>query len=88
MNEQVSSPFYGVATVGTKGQIVIPAEAREDMNINPGDKVIVVGRKDGKQGGVICILPVEKAERFVEEMTSKLQNVRGALKKAREEGNE
>jgi len=83
MNENVSNPFYGVATVGSKGQIVIPAEAREDMKINPGDKVIVIGRKENNKGGMLCIVPVERAERFVEEMTSKLQHIQGALRTAR-----
>ena len=31
--------FLGSATVGTKGQIVIPADAREAMQIKEGDKV-------------------------------------------------
>jgi AbrB family looped-hinge helix DNA binding protein len=34
--------FYGTATVGDRGQIVIPAEARKALDINPGDKVLVV----------------------------------------------
>ncbi|MEN6358413.1 MAG: AbrB/MazE/SpoVT family DNA-binding domain-containing protein [Armatimonadota bacterium] len=33
--------FYGTATVGDRGQIVIPAEARKELDINPGDKVLV-----------------------------------------------
>ena len=35
--------MYGTATVGTKGQIVIPAEAREEMGLSAGDKVYVFG---------------------------------------------
>ena len=31
--------FYGSATVGERGQLVIPAEAREELGIHPGDKV-------------------------------------------------
>lgn len=34
--------------VGEKGQIVIPKEARELFDINPGDTLIVLG--DEKQG--------------------------------------
>lgn len=85
MNSPGSHSFYGVATVGAKGQIVIPADAREDMGITPGDKVLVIGRKNGQEGGILCVLPVARAERFVEEMTSKLQDVRGALQKVRQE---
>lgn len=32
----------GTATVGPKGQVVIPAEIREKMSIKPGDKLIVL----------------------------------------------
>ena len=32
----------GTATVGPKGQVVIPAEVREKMGINPGDKLIAL----------------------------------------------
>lgn len=35
--------FYGVATVGERGQVVIPAEARKKFDISPGDKVLVFG---------------------------------------------
>lgn len=37
-----SDAFYGTATVGERGQIVIPAEARGDMDMNPGDKLIIM----------------------------------------------
>jgi AbrB family looped-hinge helix DNA binding protein len=35
--------FWGAATVGSKGQVVIPAEAREELNIKEGDKLVVMG---------------------------------------------
>lgn len=34
--------FYGSATVGERGQIVIPAEARTELGFHPGDKVLIV----------------------------------------------
>ncbi len=33
-------------TVGEKGQIVIPKQAREVFNINPGDTLILLGDED------------------------------------------
>ena len=45
--------FFGSATVGERGQIVIPSEARKRCNINPGDKVLVIGHPSGN-GVVIC----------------------------------
>ncbi len=37
---------YGVVTVSEKGQIVIPIDARRDLDIKTGDKLIVLKRKD------------------------------------------
>lgn len=45
--------FFGSATVGERGQIVIPAEARKRYNINPGDKVLVMGHPNAS-GVWVC----------------------------------
>lgn len=45
--------ILGTTTVGDRGQVVIPAEAREEMNINAGDKFVVFGNKN--KGAVIMI---------------------------------
>jgi AbrB family looped-hinge helix DNA binding protein len=33
--------FYGSVTVGERGQVVIPADARKTFRIEPGDKLLV-----------------------------------------------
>lgn len=43
--------YAWTATVGEKGQIVIPKQAREIFNINPGDTVLILG--DEKKGMAI-----------------------------------
>ena len=40
--------FYGAITVSERGQIVIPADARRDFDIQVGDKLLVLG--DLEQG--------------------------------------
>ena len=40
--------IFGLVTVGSKGQIVIPKKAREIFHIEPGDSLVLVG--DEKQG--------------------------------------
>jgi AbrB family looped-hinge helix DNA binding protein len=35
--------FYGAVTISERGQIVIPAAARRDFNLNAGDKLLVLG---------------------------------------------
>ena len=55
--------FVGICKVGEKGQIVIPKEAREMFNINPGDSIIVLCDKE--QG-----IALVKAD-VIEEMSDK-----------------
>ena len=44
---------YGIVTVSEKGQIAIPVDARRDLDIKTGDKLIVLKRKD--ETGLILI---------------------------------
>ena len=38
---KIEDLFYGSATMGERGQIVIPAEARKVCDIHSGDKLLV-----------------------------------------------
>ena len=60
------SAFYGSATVGAKGQIVIPVDARKAMQIKEGDKVIVVR---GPREGSITVFRVDSFEKLMEKAT-------------------
>jgi len=35
--------FYGAATVGERGQLVIPVDARKKYDIKTGDKILIMG---------------------------------------------
>ncbi len=48
--------FYGAVTVSERGQIAIPAQARRDHGISPGDKLLVLG--DPEQGLALMKLEV------------------------------
>jgi AbrB family looped-hinge helix DNA binding protein len=39
--------FYGAVTVGERGQVVVPAEARKASRMEPGDKLLVFGHPLG-----------------------------------------
>ena len=52
--------YAWTVTVGAKGQIVIPKEARRVFGIEPGDTLILLG--DEKQG--IAIPPKESLEAY------------------------
>jgi AbrB family looped-hinge helix DNA binding protein len=59
-----SHGFLGSATVGTKGQIVIPADARAAMQVKEGDKVVVLR---GPREGSIIVFRVDSFDRFLQQ---------------------
>lgn len=68
--------LYGTATVGTKGQVVIPADAREELDIHAGDRLYVVGSPDA---GFIGLLKEETLESMMQAATAQIETFR-ALK--------
>ena len=38
--------IFSMVKVGERGQVVIPASAREKFGINPGDNLLVIGDMD------------------------------------------
>ncbi len=64
--------FYGSVTVGERGQIVIPAEARNDLDIKPGDKLLVMLHPMYKG---LMISKIEAVQGFLEEFMRGVQQV-------------
>ena len=54
--------FYGTTTIGARGQLVIPADARKDLGLEAGDQLVVMG----KFGKVLGIMKTEGMTEFVE----------------------
>ena len=61
--------LFGTATVGTKGQVVIPADARDELGIESGDRLYVVGSVEKKWVGFI------KEEQFRELLNHLADNI-------------
>ena len=70
-------PFYGTTTVGEKGQVVIPQEARELMKLEKGDKLLVFGMG----GDMIAFSKLSHFEKFEKHLSSKLEDIRNIIKK-------
>jgi AbrB family looped-hinge helix DNA binding protein len=46
--EKTKGPkFYGAVTVSERGQVAIPVEARRDLEIHEGEKLLVFGAGEG-----------------------------------------
>ena len=59
------SHIYGIVTVGERGQIVIPKEARNRFNIKPKEKLLILGppRLHGEKG-VLVLMKAEDMREF------------------------
>jgi AbrB family looped-hinge helix DNA binding protein len=73
--------FYGATTVGERGQVVIPAEARRDFGITPATKLLVFG----SQGhGGLMLTKAETFSEFISTATEKLAHLEEMLKMDRD----
>lgn len=67
----VEDCFYGTVRVGDRGQIVIPAEARQHLGIQPGDKLMVV--RDHKVAGLI-VAKIDALQDVVDHLTAIMEH--------------
>jgi AbrB family looped-hinge helix DNA binding protein len=70
--------LWGSATVGSKGQVVIPAEAREDLQIKEGDKLVVLSHPMRK--GVV-LMKADAIEEMLEHVQAELTQVQQSTDK-------
>jgi AbrB family looped-hinge helix DNA binding protein len=73
--------LYGAVVVGERGQIVIPADARRDMDIAPGDKLLVMRGPMGR------MLVVARADSLLKMVGETMRNM-SRLEKSLKEGDE
>lgn len=65
----LTDSFFGTSTVGERGQVVIPAEAREEFGILPGDKLMVM--RHPVHAGVM-LFKIDSAREFLDEFQKTL----------------
>jgi AbrB family looped-hinge helix DNA binding protein len=68
----LTDSFFGTSTVGERGQVVIPAEAREEFSIQPGDKLMVMRHPvyDG-----VMLFKIDAAREFLDEFQKTLDRL-------------
>ncbi len=59
-----SDKLYGTTIMGSRGQVVIPAQARKDLKLQPGDSLIVMG-KFGKALGLVKANELEQLVKII-----------------------
>lgn len=73
--------FYGSVTVGDRGQVVIPAEARGDLGFQPGDKLLAM-RHPIHNG--IMFFKLDEARRFLDHMARELERIQSSTPQGNE----
>jgi len=66
---QAKDKFYGATTMGARGQVVIPAGARKDLGLAPGDQLVVMG----KFGKVLGLVKTDAMQSFVQTIMKNLE---------------
>lgn len=73
-------PICGTTTIGERGQVVIPAEIRKQMNLETGDKLLVFNKFDQ----MICLIKAGSLDEFFDKIaTHFLSHVKNIKEKIR-----
>ncbi|MBC7746734.1 AbrB/MazE/SpoVT family DNA-binding domain-containing protein [Pedobacter sp.] len=70
--------LLGTVTIGPKGQVVIPVEAREKMGLNPGDKLVALYVTEKKS---VAFVPESQLESIIEKMATHIGVLKDVLNK-------
>lgn len=79
--------LYGSVTVGDRGQVAIPAEARRDLEITPNTKLLVFS---GPNETALMFIKADSVTEFIANATARLSHLEQMLKTdftGRSEGN-
>jgi len=79
MTKKNGEQFYGATTVGEKGQVVIPSEARKAMGIKKGEKLLVFGMGCD----MVAFSKLSKVEQFASHLSGRLDAIREVIKKSK-----
>lgn len=69
--------FHGTATIGERGQIVIPADARKFCNMNPGDKLLVF--RHPLHPHILMLSKVGEMQQMLQQVSRALENLASTL---------
>ncbi len=73
--------FFGIVTVGERGQIVIPKEARETLKIKKGDKMIVLSSQVHTKK--LTLIPADDFANFISEFEKDISAIKGKIDKGK-----
>lgn len=78
--------LHGTTTVGSKGQIVIPASVRKELNLVPGDQLLVM-IKLGKAIALVRANELDELHKAIEKEIEEIKHPRELQDSMKEEMN-
>ena len=70
IGRKADTRLYGTVKVGDRGQVVIPAEARKELDIKPGDLLFVMA---GRNRRGIAMVKADAMREFAEKIMQGLE---------------
>ncbi len=64
--------FFSITTIGERGQVVIPKDARQALKLSPGDKLVVL---PSKHGNGILFMKEENIKKLAQEMSERAEQI-------------
>lgn len=71
---------FGTAVLGPRGQLVIPVEARNELGMDTGNKLLVFGHFGGRG---LTLIKVEAVEELFNIMSSQLDEIMKFVKQSK-----
>jgi AbrB family looped-hinge helix DNA binding protein len=72
-----ANKFLGITTLGEKGQVVVPAEARLRMKLKTGDKLMVMSPHEG----ALVLMKTSHFEAFARNIMKRLDSIKKLTRK-------
>lgn len=77
MKIKMKQSFCGMTTLGEKGQVVVPAEARKKMQLEKGEKLLVLSFDEN----TLILSKVKGLEDFAVHLSEQLSGIKKIIKK-------
>jgi AbrB family looped-hinge helix DNA binding protein len=68
--------FYGSTIISDKGQVVIPVEARTALNLEKGEKLLVMGM----HGDSLMLMKLSSFQKMSEELAARQKEIEKVIK--------
>jgi len=81
MRDENRPDFFSITTVGERGQVVIPKEAREALGLGSGDKLVVL---PSRRGNGILLMKEENIKELAHKMSERADHISQKSKRLQE----